>query len=503
MKTLIQTTLGIVILLLISSSRISPTEQIYYFNYENVLGTSFMLKLAAYSEEDAIDAEQAALKEIDRLADILSTYNPQSEFNQWRNTINKDVPVSPELFEVLSLFEQWESKTDGALNASVAIATEMWNKAVRKNDLPDPEELSRAISAMNRTHWELNDKEGTARHFSNDPLVLNSFVKSYILNKASEKVMNVPGVTSSIINIGGDMVAAGEIPEKISVVNPMASAENDRPLSTIQVTNRTIATSGNYRRGFRIGDEWYSHILDARTAEPAKEIISATVVAENATDAGALATAFNILSPKESEALAQLIPDVEYLLITKTGQRISSDGWEELEVKTNEENTNYLTDNESETNELAADFEVDIEFALTRFQGRSPRPYISIWVENEKMENVRTLALWFNNYRWLPDLRRWYSKNYELTQQYDFMQSVTSATRPSGNYTIKWDGLDTQGKPQKSGKFTIYIEAAREHGTYQLIKKELELNRKFQQFEIPGGVEISSAVINYHKVEKN
>lgn len=500
MKLFLFPILGVVMLLLISSAEKPTKSDIYVYNYENVLGTSFTLKVAAETKEDAGNAEQIALKEIDRLADILSTYDPQSEFSLWQNTLNTDVPISPELFEVLSLFELWESNTDGALNAAAAIATALWKKAAGKNVLPDPEEISVAVSAMERAHWELNDEKQTARHLSTDPLVLNSFVKSYIINKASDEVMNAPGITSSILNIGGDIVAAGEILETIRVADPKADAENDAPVSILQVSERAVATSGNYRRGFRIGDEWFSHILDARTATPAQEIISATVVADRATDAGALATAFNILSPEESEALARQITDVEYLIITRSGQRISSGGWEKLEVKPNEKDTNSIIRKEVESNEAAADFEVDIEFELTRFQGRSLRPYVAVWVENENMEPVRTLALWFNNYRWLPDLRKWYSKHYEMTQQYDFMGSITSATRSAGKYTIKWDGLDHQGKHHKSGKFTVYIEVSREHGTYQLIKSEIDLNRKPQRIDLPAGVEIASAAIDYHKV---
>ena len=64
--------------------------------------------------------------------------------------------------------------------------------------------------------------------------------------------------------------------------------------------DRAVATSGNYRRGVRIGDRFYSHIIDPRTARPVGHILSSTVVAPNPSDAGALATAFSVLSPEES-----------------------------------------------------------------------------------------------------------------------------------------------------------------------------------------------------------
>ena len=113
----------------------------------------------------------------------------------------------------------------------------------------------------------------------------------------------------------------------ISIANPQADAENDEPLARLLVSNRAVATSGNYRRGVTIGGRWYSHIVDPRTAQPVNHILSATVIAPSATDAGALATAFNVLTPAESLRLAASMPGVECLLITNDGQRLASPGW--------------------------------------------------------------------------------------------------------------------------------------------------------------------------------
>ena len=82
----------------------------HVFHHENVLGTSLELKVAAATEADALQAEAAALTEIDRLAKILSGYDAASEFCRWRATAQTPVRVSPELFEVLRLFDQWRVK---------------------------------------------------------------------------------------------------------------------------------------------------------------------------------------------------------------------------------------------------------------------------------------------------------------------------------------------------------------------------------------------------------
>jgi hypothetical protein len=64
---------------------------------------------------------------------------------------------------------------------------------------------------------------------------------------------------------------------------------------------------------------------------------------------------------------------------------------------------------------------------------------------------------------------------------------------------VKWDGKDNNGKPVKPGKYTVCIEAAREHGTYQIIRQPLELNGAPQAVALPGGTEISAASLDYRK----
>lgn len=149
------------------------------------------------------------------------------------------------------------------------------------------------------------------------------------------------------------------------------------------------------------------------------------------------------------------------------------------------------------------DFELSVEFELSSFEGRSPRPFVAVWVENEKSETVRTLALWYNNNRWLPDLKRWYAKHFEKIQKQDFVDAVTGATRSAGKYNLKWDLIDDGGNAVVPGKYTVYIEAARERGTYQLISREIELNDEPKVIALEGGVEISSAALKYTRVNNS
>src|ERR1051325_1778113 len=71
--------------------------------------------------------------------------------------------------------------------------------------------------------------------------------------------------------------------------------------------------------------------------------------------------------------------------------------------------------------------------------------------------------------QWLPDLKRWYSSDQirKRTDKTDMVDAISRPTRPPGKYTVIWNGKDDHGKPLPRGEYTLCIDAAREHGTYQ------------------------------------
>ena len=498
----------------------SPTEkrgQLFVSHYENVLGTSMELKVLAPSEREASLAEKAALKEIARLGRILSGYDTASEFSHWLHTSGQPVKVSPELFEVLNLFDEWRTRTGGALDASAEVITRLWRQAANRGQVPDQQELARAVAEVQQPHWRLDSLNKTATHLSQAPLMLNSFAKSYIIRRAADAAMAASNARATVVNIGGDLVVSGDWKETVQISDPKADAENDAPIDRLLITNEAVATSGNYRRGEQIGGHWYSHIVDPRTGQPADAVISATVVAPRATDAGALATAFNVLSSDESVRLASGLPGVEYLIITRSGQRIASPGWHALEAPASPANaasgpsTGTATAASRPPSGTAASpaspaaFADDLELVVNleinlQKEGFSKRPYVAVWVENQDHAAVRTIAVWHGSDRYLPELKSWYLKYrglYETDKA--ALSTVSSATRSPGKYTLKWDGKDDQGNLVKPGTYIIKIEATREHGNYRLIRQELVCNGTPQHIDLPGNVEIASASLDYRK----
>lgn len=479
-----------------AAAKLDRALEKYVTHHENVLGTSLELSLDAETSAAADRAEAAALAEIDRLAKILSSYDKTSEFSQWFQTGGQAVAVSPELLEVLSLFDRWRTATYGALDPAAEAINRVWNNAAKKNRMPSESELAAAVSAVQQKHWSIDAASSRVTHLSGTPLALNSFTKSYIIGKAANAALAIGGVTGAVVNIGGDLVVRGDREQIVDIADPLSGAENTPPISRITVRNRAVATSGNYKRGVEIGGRHYSHIVDPRTGQPADQIVSATVVASDPADAGALATAFSVLNPAESKRLAATVPGAEYLLIARTGQRIASSGWSKLEILP------MLLAVQAGGAPWNPEYELIVTLALNRIEGqRTRRPYVAMWIDDKDKFPVRTVALWFDKTRWLPELKAW---NHDdriraLAEGTDITSTVSSATRPPGKYVVKWDGKDNAGKLVKPGKYTVVIEVSREHGTYQVYRQEMDFSGVPKQINLTGNVEVESATLDYRK----
>jgi FAD:protein FMN transferase len=131
---------------------------------------------------------------------------------------------------------------------------------------------------------------------------------------------------------------------------------------------------------------------------------------------------------------------------------------------------------------------------------------VAVWVENKDGFPVRNLELWVSSggagpFQWLPDLKRWYRADgvRRKVDKTSMVDAISRPTRPPGKYKVVWDGKDDRGRPLPAGEYTVFIDAAREHGTYQSIRKQVTLaNTPFAE-ELKGNVEIKSASIEYRR----
>jgi thiamine biosynthesis lipoprotein ApbE len=307
-----------------------PAARTRISHYERILGTSLELHLQGDGDRSVAQAEAAALAEIDRLEAIFSVYRPESELRRWLRTLGTAEPVSPELLQVLAAAECWRQATSGAFHPAAAELDRVW--AGIEVGEPSPEELAAAVERINGPLWRLDLGAGTATRLVDCAVTLNAIAKGYIVDRACAGAAAVPGIRSVLLNLGGDLRLQGPEQRVIGIADPACDAENAPPVSQIRLQAGAVATSGGYRRGRRIGERWHSHLLDPRTGRPVEGVASASVAAGAAMEADALATAFSVLPPEESLALADGLPDVACLLVLKDGTVRRSRRWAELEI---------------------------------------------------------------------------------------------------------------------------------------------------------------------------
>jgi hypothetical protein len=151
-------------------------------------------------------------------------------------------------------------------------------------------------------------------------------------------------------------------------------------------------------------------------------------------------------------------------------------------------------------------FELAVDLEIAPQQGsRYHRPYVAVWVADAADRPVRTLSLWVNTTgrgpRYIRELRRWFAieRDQEGAGGPDLITTVSSATRLPGQYTVTWNGRDDRGNVVEQGTYRVFIEASREHGTYQLMQQELALGAKPVAAELPGNEEIGRARVEYRR----
>lgn len=206
-----------------------------------------------------------------------------------------------------------------------------------------------------------------------------------------------------------------------------------------------------------------------------------------------------------SQQLAASIPGIDYLIVTADGKQLSSAGWNGYTDSNHTPRIRqavFVAPAKPNASSWNTNFELAIELNLPRIEdARYRRPYVAAWIEDADHFPVRTLALWTQNPRWLPELKSWYRDDQirNLSEGTDISRTVSSATRPAGKYSLKWDGKDNEGKLVKAGKYTVVIEASREHGSYQIERHEMNFAGAPDQATLPAGQELGTTILDYRK----
>lgn len=498
-RELIQTGLGTLAVGALSLNGTQAHEAIpeRFFHHDHVLGTSLDVWIRGADDATVRGIEQVVLDEFERLGRIFSPFDTTSEVSQFNRSEGSFV-ASSDLLAVLREYEGWGRLTGGACSAQLGGLIRLWSEAQRSGVLPLGTVLEEIVRQIAAPAW--SSDAGLVRRTNEQPLDLCSIAKGYALGKAVDAVTRrFPEVTGLLINVGGDLVGAGEW--VVGVQNPARPQENARPLTALRLTNRAVATSGGYERGYVVGGRRYSHLLDPRTGYPAEAVAGATVIAPTSVVANALATVLCVLQPAEGLRLIQRVAGAECLLIAPNGEQIRSGGFAAYEVALADDQAKPDDKKDGKATKAAPwleDHQVTISLEVPKVNAarRYRRPYVAVWIENGDGKPVRTVTVWGNAPRWLPTMSAWWKV---ADGNNDLVKAVTRATRAPGKYSVVWDGKDDAGKLLSQGTYTVRVEVHREHGKHLYQTGKITCAAEPAKLTLGENEETGETVVEYAK----
>ena len=312
------------------------------------MATDFVLFLNTGQYEQGKAAALDALDIVSRLENRLSYFRSDSEISQ----INREaagVPalVGADLVELLELCAKLTAWTDGAFDITSTALWECWGFSRREGAIPAPDQIEQARLAcgMDKIQWDA-DSGLVTRFDSSTRLNLGSIGKGYALDRAAGYLIDL-GVADFLFHGGKSSIVAvgnrcGETGWKVGLHNPLRQSTDQNGGSTrlleLSICDAALATSGSQTQFFTVGGKRYGHILDPRTGYPAQGVYSVTVIVPlksddsaspdsispsgqwtrnrfAASEADALATAFYILGPDQTERLLENRPDLTVLFV--------------------------------------------------------------------------------------------------------------------------------------------------------------------------------------------
>lgn len=260
--------------------------------------------------------------ELHKVDNSLSPFNKQSIISKINR--NENV-IADEMFtNVFTLAEQISSETDGAFDITVAPLVNAWGFGFENKINPTKETIDSLKQLIGYQRVSLID----GKIKKEDPRIMldcSAIAKGYASDVIAD-FLRSKGINNFMVEIGGEIVTSGindkRLPWKIGVTKPIDDSLNThQELQTVlNVTNKAMATSGNYRNFYYKNGKKYAHTIDPRTGYPVQHsILSATVLANNCATADAYATAFMVMGiDKAKKILANHNEIMAYFIYSDT-----------------------------------------------------------------------------------------------------------------------------------------------------------------------------------------
>ena len=288
-------------------------EMPYQTDEGMVFGTFY--KVAYQSDTDLAKDIRAELQRVDN---SLSPFNEQSVITAVNQ--NRPVMLDSMFTDVFTLAMTISRETDGAFDITVAPLVNAWGFGFKNGDMPTAHQVDSLRLLTGYEKVSLND----GKVVKADPRMMldcSAIAKGYGCD-AVARMLERHGVGNYMIEIGGEVVTKGvsqkRVPWKIGISKPVddpASASSEIQ-SVLNITDRAMATSGNYRNFYYKDGKKYAHTIDPRTGYPVQHsILSATVLADNCATADAYATSFMVMGLEQARRLLERHPELMAYLI--------------------------------------------------------------------------------------------------------------------------------------------------------------------------------------------
>jgi len=289
-----------------------------YKRVMKLMGNRFEITVVANDRAWAEECIDEAVAEIRRIEKLLTTFDESSQ----TNLINHNAGIAPvkvdrEVFDLILRSKKISGITQGAFDITYgSIDKKLWNFDRTMTSLPVSHTAKRLVRLINYRNVILDEKDCTVFLKEQGMRIgFGGIGKGYAAEQA-KNILKRKGVKSGIVNAAGDLTAWGNQPNgkpwTIGIADPDSAR---KAFSYLEITNTSVATSGNYEKFAMIDGTRYSHTIDPKTGLPVRGIKSVTIICPNAEIADAMATPVMIMGTKVGLDMINQLKEVAAIII--------------------------------------------------------------------------------------------------------------------------------------------------------------------------------------------
>ncbi len=275
------------------------------------MGTTWHATLVPPPEGVDTEALRAGIQaQLDRVEESMSTYRPASEISRVNAApVATWVPVSHDFYTVLSTALAVGRSSRGAYDVTVGSLVDLWGFGASgpRGEAPSVAAVEARLAAGGHRNLRLDGESLSVLKQTDLSLDFSSLAKGYGVDVVADWLQG-QGLQRYLLEVGGEMRVAGLSHRgdawQVAIEKPDSAIRS--AAAGIALTDRAIATSGDYRNFFELDGRRYSHLIDPRTGWPvAHDLVSVTVVHPSAMLADAWATALTVLGAQAAMAVAR------------------------------------------------------------------------------------------------------------------------------------------------------------------------------------------------------